>query len=570
MKIKDKISSTLVILISILLMLVTIAPVVNSQFGIEKTDNETSLFYPKVTDKVTISNLDNRNGDIFIKLPQNSITMVVTISYSSYFSATLSNVPSGYDISDGSYLSWCIDLDHNIQKNYPYQTMTYSSYNTSMPGYLWHENLSLVNYILNHKQGGKDQIQNAIWYVMDFGDHGLNSDGWYMVNDAIANGADYVPGIGDVIAIVGDAGYNVQYTVFEINVPTYSLNVNVDGSGSVDPSSGTYVSGNTVEIEAIADPGWTFDHWSGDLTGSTNPDTITMDSDKTVTAHFIQCQYTLTINTVGDGTVTKTPNQATYTYGTPVELEATAEPGWTFDHWSGDLTGSTNPDTIIMDSDKTVTAHFTEDHYTLTVIIEGNGTVDITPNQTNYTYGTSVELEATADPRWTFDHWSGDLTGSANPDTIIMDSDKTVTAHFLYVPDVEPPFVEITKPINAIYLLNKEIIPFKFFPLVVGSITIEVDATDDESGVDRVEFYIDGELQGEDNTSDYFWLWSDTTPGKHTIKVICYDNEGNDASQEITVWKWKFHPVLIGMVILIAILGVIGSNLLPSIFNIPI
>jgi len=51
--------------------------------------------------------------------------------------------------------------------------------------------------------------------------------------------------------------------------------------------------------------------WSGDLTSSTNPDTLTMDGDKTVTATFTQDQYTLTVNTVGSGSVAKNPDQAT-------------------------------------------------------------------------------------------------------------------------------------------------------------------------------------------------------------------------------------------------------------------
>ncbi|HHN93981.1 MAG TPA: PKD domain-containing protein, partial [Anaerolineae bacterium] len=35
-----------------------------------------------------------------------------------------------------------------------------------------------------------------------------------------------------------------------------------------------------------AAPGWTFSGWSGDLNGSTNPVTLTMDGDKEVTATF--------------------------------------------------------------------------------------------------------------------------------------------------------------------------------------------------------------------------------------------------------------------------------------------
>jgi len=42
-----------------------------------------------------------------------------------------------------------------------------------------------------------------------------------------------------------------------------------------------------VQLTATANPGWTFSGWSGDLTSSTNPDSITMNGDKFVTANFI-------------------------------------------------------------------------------------------------------------------------------------------------------------------------------------------------------------------------------------------------------------------------------------------
>jgi hypothetical protein len=71
-------------------------------------------------------------------------------------------------------------------------------------------------------------------------------------------------------------------------------------------------------------------------------------------------RYTLTAITVGSGFVTKTPGQATYTYGTIVGVHAIAGLGWTFSAWSGDLSGSENPATIIMDANKIVIAIFTE------------------------------------------------------------------------------------------------------------------------------------------------------------------------------------------------------------------
>lgn len=53
------------------------------------------------------------------------------------------------------------------------------------------------------------------------------------------------------------------------------------------PASCKYRTGTVVNIEAFANQGYEFDHWGGDLSGSTNPTTITMNSSKTITAFFV-------------------------------------------------------------------------------------------------------------------------------------------------------------------------------------------------------------------------------------------------------------------------------------------
>jgi uncharacterized repeat protein (TIGR02543 family) len=69
-------------------------------------------------------------------------------------------------------------------------------------------------------------------------------------------------------------------------------------------------------------------------------------------------QHTLTVNTVGSGSVALNPSGGTYDVGTEVTLTATAEAGFVFSGWSGDLTGSANPATITVDGNKNVTATF--------------------------------------------------------------------------------------------------------------------------------------------------------------------------------------------------------------------
>jgi hypothetical protein len=53
-------------------------------------------------------------------------------------------------------------------------------------------------------------------------------------------------------------------------------------------SSGGYATGTEMTIEAIAGKGYKFKSWSGDLSGSDNPTSISMDSPKTLTALFVK------------------------------------------------------------------------------------------------------------------------------------------------------------------------------------------------------------------------------------------------------------------------------------------
>ncbi|WP_299439668.1 InlB B-repeat-containing protein [uncultured Aquimarina sp.] len=197
-----------------------------------------------------------------------------------------------------------------------------------------------------------------------------------------------------------------------------------------NPTNGTYDDGISVTLTATPDAGYQFDGWSGDASGITNPLTIIMDADKTVTAIFSQIHRTLTINTTGSGSVTPASG-TTYNDGATATLTATPVAGWQFDGWSGDASGITNPLTIIMDADKTVTATFSAIQRSLTINAT-NGAVSTNPNPTKGTYdeGTSIILTATPDAGYQFDGWSGDATGVMNPLTIIMDADKTVTATF--------------------------------------------------------------------------------------------------------------------------------------------
>jgi len=68
--------------------------------------------------------------------------------------------------------------------------------------------------------------------------------------------------------------------------------------------------------------------------------------------------------------------------------------------------------------------------FTLVVSISGSGAVARSPDLASYAPGAAVDLTATANPGWVFASWSGDTSGTGNPLSVTMTTNKTITANF--------------------------------------------------------------------------------------------------------------------------------------------
>jgi hypothetical protein len=103
--------------------------------------------------------------------------------------------------------------------------------------------------------------------------------------------------------------------------------------------------------------------------------------------------------------------------------------------------------------------------------------------------------------------------------------------------DITPPVVQITKPEKAIYIRNDKVLPF-ITPVVFFAIDVQVSASDNESGVALVEFYIDDAWKANDTTAPYTWTWNEKSLFRYSLKVIVYDNSGHKTEKEMNVWKF--------------------------------
>lgn len=139
-------------------------------------------------------------------------------------------------------------------------------------------------------------------------------------------------------------------------------------------------------------------------------------------ATFTQVQYTLTTSVVGGGNIIVYPDQASYFYGDIVTLTAVPTSGWQFAGWSGGASGTSNPLTLTITSNTTVTATFTQILYTVTVSVVGEGSVTKNPDLPGYVAGTNVLVTAIPAIGWKFSGWEldGVNVGSENPLTIIV------------------------------------------------------------------------------------------------------------------------------------------------------
>jgi hypothetical protein len=142
------------------------------------------------------------------------------------------------------------------------------------------------------------------------------------------------------------------------------LRIAVDGASLVAPQTFSWDPGSAHSIGATSPQGigtlFTFDSWSD---GGNQTHTITTPSqDTTYTARF-NAQYLLTgiVSPAAAGTITSDPccTNGYFDNGTPVNVTAVPNCGFTFANWTSDLSGPTNPQTITITGPKTVTANFT-------------------------------------------------------------------------------------------------------------------------------------------------------------------------------------------------------------------
>lgn len=244
--------------------------------------------------------------------------------------------------------------------------------------------------------------------------------------------------------------------------PVYTLTTIISPSeaGSISPAQGEFNKGEQVQVTASANEHWVFTGWGGDYSGTSNPATIKMNKNKSLTALFEKKEYALTINIEGQGEVEEVlVNAKTTDYPAESVVQLTALPagGWEFTGWSGALSGEENPATVTVTSPISVTAMFEE---VVHVTVEGNGDVEIEyiddeVKEKGFSFGRRARFRAYPWSGWRFVSWAGDLKGSQNPIETTIDSEMTVNAIFVSESGKWVVQKSFSKPITSLFFINE-------------------------------------------------------------------------------------------------------------------
>lgn len=259
---------------------------------------------------------------------------------------------------------------------------------------------------------------------------GYTFTSWTENGQVVSNSSSYQ------FAITGNRNLTANFTV----IPPGNFAVNLSSSpaaGGTTTGSGSYVIGTSVTVVAAANSGYTFVNWTenGNAVSASSSYQFTIIANRTLVANYraipaAQFAVTLTSNPVAGGT---TNGEGSYPSGTSVTITSATNPGYTFTNWTDKTTGlpvSTSPSyTFALAGNRAFVANFTLNTYTLTVTAI-NGSVTKTPAQASYSHGTMVTLTAVPNAGYSFTGWSVDATGSTNPMTISMTSNKNITASF--------------------------------------------------------------------------------------------------------------------------------------------
>ena len=231
--------------------------------------------------------------------------------------------------------------------------------------------VSPTTLFVSTRSGGVFRSRNGgdTWTAASAGLEGARITGFAFDSSSPSN----VFGVGSKKAVYRSINGGENWTSASMGIPLDSVLLNSDAQMEaivVDPKTPTtvYVADDSVGVFRSTDSGatWSAVNQGRDAGLMPGAESLAISLSSLYTGapmglySFDAVAFTLASGTssASGGYVSRSPDLLTYAPGTLVTLTATPSAGYTFAGWSGNLTGATNPTTITMDGNKSITAAF--------------------------------------------------------------------------------------------------------------------------------------------------------------------------------------------------------------------
>ncbi len=211
------------------------------------------------------------------------------------------------------------------------------------------------------------------------------------------------------------------------------------GAVSVDPLTDApaatrdiYLKGSRISVHAYPPPGWVFSHWNGEIPGELPYGEIGATRPKYLDPVFAT---RLTVNVTGGlGRIVRSPDRDFYDESSQVRFLFVPEPGYVANSTLG-----ANPYTLnitaanIFPTNWTANVQFEkvpDGTFGLTVLPNGDGDVEVTPNLASYAPGQIVQISARARGAASFFGFSGTVADTNKSISLTMARHQVIWANF--------------------------------------------------------------------------------------------------------------------------------------------
>ncbi|GEM_PF-1776575 len=223
-------------------------------------------------------------------------------------------------------------------------------------------------------------------------------------------------------------GTNAQVSVKLIRSlvvnPVFGTHLTITNRGpgriQVEPNLPAYARGSVIRATAIPESGYFFALWGGVISNSINPVWFAVTSSvPTLSAQFSPLganNSSLTVMTIGRGSVNYSPNLTVYPNDTQVLIEAVPEVGEEFLGWCRDATSLITPLSVVVRGNLMITALFSGSNE---IFLR---TPAVSNNMFTFVYTGRIGNGYVAQATTNFLHWSivNEFTNSLGQETILV------------------------------------------------------------------------------------------------------------------------------------------------------